>query len=393
MAKAAPLFVFAMCLVKRKDEQRLPKTLFRPFENGTPRAARAGSRALFLGAKPGFRPPEDFVAQALPGSGIPRRLPRPPARRLLRPARAEGRRLRLALVLAGRHRGENELRLAEAIGRVTPDGLIVMAGDNARTASPACASGSTRCLPLGGHLSKHHGVVFWLQRSPEADAFAATTKDWHGNWPLIERRFRTAPGMFSYDRVDQGSRILAEALPADLAGRAADFCAGWGYLAAELAVRCPNVYVDRPLRGRLRFAGSREGQSGHGPIGFDPVLLARPAHRTRRNPLRRDRHEPAVPPGPGSGAGDRQQADRGRGKGAEESRKTVPRRQQGLALREGARDFVRRISPNRRRQRLQGIRAPPAEPAQCTVAATFGVVSAGTVAPWSIFSGAGLPNR
>ena len=54
----------------------------------------------------------------------------------------------------------------------------------------------------------------------------------------VEGRFRTAPGMFSFDRVDAGSRLLSRHIPADLSGDVADFCAGWGYLAAEAAERC-----------------------------------------------------------------------------------------------------------------------------------------------------------
>jgi 16S rRNA (guanine1207-N2)-methyltransferase len=57
----------------------------------------------------------------------------------------------------------------------------------------------------------------------------------------VDGRFHTAPGMFSHDRVDGGSRLLAENLPTDLAGRVADFCAGWGFLAHEVAARFPRV--------------------------------------------------------------------------------------------------------------------------------------------------------
>ncbi len=41
--------------------------------------------------------------------------------------------------------------------------------------------------------------------------------------------------MFSHDRIDAGSRLLAECLPETAKGVAADFGAGWGYLAAQLA--------------------------------------------------------------------------------------------------------------------------------------------------------------
>jgi 16S rRNA (guanine1207-N2)-methyltransferase len=58
---------------------------------------------------------------------------------------------------------------------------------------------------------------------------------------LVEGRFHTAPGMFSFDRIDFGSKLLADHLPVDLRGHVADFCAGWGYLSAEVLARCPRV--------------------------------------------------------------------------------------------------------------------------------------------------------
>ena len=38
-----------------------------------------------------------------------------------------------------------------------------------------------------------------------------------------------------------GSKLLVDNLPGDLRGNAADFCAGWGYLAAEIAARSPGL--------------------------------------------------------------------------------------------------------------------------------------------------------
>ena len=62
-------------------------------------------------------------------------------------------------------------------------------------------------------------------------------KRWQGSWPLTDNRFVTAPGMFSHDRTDAGSRLLAESLPESAKGVAADFGAGWGYLSTMLAER------------------------------------------------------------------------------------------------------------------------------------------------------------
>jgi len=105
------------------------KTLLHPFEAGLLSMPAAGASVLFLGARPGFRVPEGFDAELALVQGF-----RPDVLALQREGFAtspelQGESCDLALVLAGRHRGENELRLAEAIARVKPDGLIVMAGD------------------------------------------------------------------------------------------------------------------------------------------------------------------------------------------------------------------------------------------------------------------------
>src|SRR5215468_6793819 len=94
------------------------KTLFHPFEGGDLSLPSRDQRALFLGARPSFRLPEGFDAELAVVQGF-----RPDFLALQREGFAvvpepEGEDYDLALVLAGRHRGENELRLAEAIARV-----------------------------------------------------------------------------------------------------------------------------------------------------------------------------------------------------------------------------------------------------------------------------------
>ena len=57
----------------------------------------------------------------------------------------------------------------------------------------------------------------------------------------VEGRFDAAPGMFSHDRIDAGSELLASRLPTDFTGHAADFGAGWGYLSIMLAEKSPGL--------------------------------------------------------------------------------------------------------------------------------------------------------
>ncbi|TPI60881.1 class I SAM-dependent methyltransferase [Mesorhizobium sp. B3-1-3] len=214
------------------------KTLFYPFEAEALPLPRKDARVLFLGAEPGFRLPAGFEAALHLVQGF-----RPHFRTLQASGyavtpRAEGTGFELALVLAGRHRGQNELRIADAIERTVPGGLIAVAGgkedgiDSLRKRINALAS-------LEGHLPKHHGVAFWFRRT--GTEAAATLRA--GNPDLVvDGGFKTAPGMFSFDRVDAGSKLLAAHLPGDLKGNVADFCAGWGYLAAEVTERSPGIF-------------------------------------------------------------------------------------------------------------------------------------------------------
>jgi 16S rRNA (guanine1207-N2)-methyltransferase len=211
------------------------KTLFHPFDSGALDAPAAGARILFIGAEPGFRLPEDFsVSLALVQGFRPYFLQLKAAGYDPRP-RAEGENFDGALVLCGRHRGQNEAWLAEAMERVGPGGRIVAAG------SSDDGIGSLRkrldkIVGLDGHLPKYHGVAFWFRRPENAGAGIAALRE--GNeGHLAEGRFVTAPGMFSHGGIDPGSRLLAGKLPELAKGAAADFGAGWGFLSAALAER------------------------------------------------------------------------------------------------------------------------------------------------------------
>jgi 16S rRNA (guanine1207-N2)-methyltransferase len=214
------------------------KTLVHPFAAGDLDLPDRNARALFLGAEPGFRLPEGWAAVIHAVQSF-----RPDFRALERSGlavtpRAEGEGYDLALVLSGRHRGRNELNVAEAIERTRAGGLVVVAGAK----DDGIASLRKRLgglVEIEGALPKYHGLAFWFLRLAE-DGVASALRG--ANPPVhVENRFLAAPGMFSHDRVDAGSRLLAQNLPAGLSGAVADFCAGWGYLAAEVARHCPAV--------------------------------------------------------------------------------------------------------------------------------------------------------
>lgn len=207
-----------------------PSTLFHPFESGVLAAPEAG-RFLFLGAEPGFRLSEDFGADLHSVQGFRPHFRALEALRCKVTPRPEGMEFDGALVLAGRHRGQNEARIADAVERVAPGGLILVAG-SADDGIASLRKRVAKLVDVEGHLPKYHGVAFWFRRPGTAAGIVAALRS---RPALVDGRFQTAPGMFSHDRVDAGSRLLVECLPETAKGTAADFGAGWGYLSTHIA--------------------------------------------------------------------------------------------------------------------------------------------------------------
>ncbi|MFB9953131.1 class I SAM-dependent methyltransferase [Rhizobium puerariae] len=210
------------------------KTLFYPFVTEAVPLPAAGERVLFLGAEGGNVLPDGFEGEITSVQ---------PFRPLFRGLRegalpdAEGADYDFALVLCGKHRGENEDRVAEALERVRAGGIVVIAGGKEDGIQPL----RNTLLKLGlqiDYTPKYHGVAIWFARPQDAGAAIKALKK---STVLVDGRFEAAPGVFSHDRVDAGSELLAGRLPSDFDGNAADFGAGWGYLSVMLAESSPRV--------------------------------------------------------------------------------------------------------------------------------------------------------
>lgn len=193
---------------------------------------------MFLGAEPGFRLPQGWKGDLHCVQGFrPHFVGLQKAGYAVAP-RAEGKAFEAALVLAGRHRGRSELDIAEALERAVPGGLVLVAGSK-DDGIASLRKRLAQIIDIEGSEPKYHGVAFWFRR-PRDLAAAAALRQANPDM-LVGGRFHTRPGMFSFDRVDAGSRLLSEALPGDLKGAVADFCAGWGYLSAAIQDRCAEV--------------------------------------------------------------------------------------------------------------------------------------------------------
>lgn len=92
-------------------------------------------------------------------------------------------------------------------------------------------------------LTKNKCRVFWTAplEGPSDPAVAAEWAALDAVRPVADGRFVSRPGVFAWDRIDIASALLAEHFPRDLAGRAADLGAGFGYLSVELLTRCAGI--------------------------------------------------------------------------------------------------------------------------------------------------------
>ncbi|WP_374369756.1 class I SAM-dependent methyltransferase [Dongia sp.] len=148
----------------------------------------------------------------------------------------------LTLLLPPRQRDEARGLLAEAIAHTAPGGLVVAALPN----NEGARSVEEDLAGLAGTVesrSKNKCRVFWARIDP-AHIDRPRLLEWRALTEprrIADSRFLSRPGLFAWDRIDAGSALLAQHLPADLAGHGADLGAGYGYLAAEILARCAKV--------------------------------------------------------------------------------------------------------------------------------------------------------
>ncbi|MDF2232985.1 methyltransferase [Albimonas sp. CAU 1670] len=150
-----------------------------------------------------------------------------------------------AAVCLTRSRAENRANLDRAWARTVEGGRLLVAG--AKTDGIESLQKALRKAGLEVEATpRRHGRVLSLIRTGEPPAIFAEWREEAAAAPRVEamgRRFVTAAGVFSWDRVDPGSALLAEALP-ELKGAVADLGAGWGYLSAKILESAEVVSLD-----------------------------------------------------------------------------------------------------------------------------------------------------
>ena len=148
-----------------------------------------------------------------------------------------------AWLLPPRQREEARALIAAAFDACAPGGTVIASVPNDEGAK--ALEGDFRKLAgaLDGALSKFHCRVFWAKRD-DARIDASLLAQWRdADAPrrILDGRFTSRPGVFAWNRVDAGSALLAQHLPSQLHGRAADLGAGWGFLSDALLEKNPGI--------------------------------------------------------------------------------------------------------------------------------------------------------
>lgn len=213
-------------------------TLFYVFENGAVDYPAPKTRTLFIGARahPSLKHFENLTCQ---------QYFKPYADGLSYPL-ADAKTLEhsaydLALVLPEKNKIAAHYQIALATQSLKPGGMLVCAAAN---------DAGGKSLPkllkdLGANTYvdevKNKARAVWTSRN-SIDQQRIEAALIAGKMQNVEKTgFTAQPGMFGWDKIDQGSALLIETLPDRLFGIGADFGCGYGYLSRHVLENYPNV--------------------------------------------------------------------------------------------------------------------------------------------------------
>ncbi|MEZ5813987.1 MAG: class I SAM-dependent methyltransferase [Alphaproteobacteria bacterium] len=207
-------------------------TLFYPFEAGVlPWPAEEG-RVLFLNAQAhkalSHFPSANFTAQqffypyadALKARGFDVQPVLP----------QEAQQFDFVLLAAPKNQVETMHLIAGGLRALKPGGLFLVAADN--------KAGGARLAKNLGHFgledirsdTRNKCRVCWaIKQAVDEDAIDAALRG-GAPQPIADGAFQSWPGIYGWQKIDAGSALLLQHLPADLKGRGADFGCGYGFL-------------------------------------------------------------------------------------------------------------------------------------------------------------------
>jgi 16S rRNA (guanine1207-N2)-methyltransferase len=206
--------------------------------------------------------------------------------------RLQGGSFEQGLMLLTKHKEENFANIARGWALLADGGRLVCAGANDDGAA-SFEKHVAKALGVDETLSKFHCRVFWATKGEKAPP--PYWRGLGGLQPVSDGSWRSTPGIFAWDKIDDGSALLATHLPADLKGYVADFGCGWGYLSREALVRAAGIqHIDLIDAEHLALDAARANiadpranfhwldlSSEAAPHTYDAVICNPPFHTGR----------------------------------------------------------------------------------------------------------------
>ncbi|CUS56160.1 class I SAM-dependent methyltransferase [Hyphomonas sp. KY3] len=147
----------------------------------------------------------------------------------------------LTLLLPPRQKDETRALFARAL-RDAPEGGVILACLPNTLGSKTIEKLLREIAGETEALSKNKCRAFWTVKN-SSQINTNLMEEWIArDAPQeMEAGVWSRPGLFSWNRIDAGSELLADSLPENIRGRGADFGAGQGFLSREILQHCRHV--------------------------------------------------------------------------------------------------------------------------------------------------------
>jgi len=146
----------------------------------------------------------------------------------------------MVLILGSKQRQQTLGWIATAMDLLSPDGQMVLCTPN----SLGARAYEKRIIELAGNVQTIVKSKCRCICARKSNVLNTTLlKEWKAQTlpRIMSTGLTSQPGVFSWDRMDTGSRLLAEHLPDDLSGCGMDLGCGNGFLTVSILRHCDNI--------------------------------------------------------------------------------------------------------------------------------------------------------
>tara|TARA_X000000950_G_scaffold54216_1_gene64751 strand:+ start:6551 stop:7564 length:1014 start_codon:yes stop_codon:yes gene_type:complete len=209
--------------------QAVLDTLFFPLQTGALRPIPASARCAFLNAH------QHNALEKIPNLSLEQPF-KPSYNSLSRtdlcsPLITEDNSFDYVFIALPKNQIESEYLIARGLTLLKAKGTIIAAADNKAGGSRIAKTLKKFGLDNPQSLSKNKAKCVWVDIETLNTSAVKTAIDQGAQ--TSKNGYCTQPGIYGWNKIDKGSKILINYIPEDLKGKGADFGCGFGYLSKE----------------------------------------------------------------------------------------------------------------------------------------------------------------